>query len=265
MTTEHDLIETIWRRYDFLKALQKDTKTKNELIEELGYSEQTVYKRIRELKKQNLVQQTQNEYRLTLYGHLAINKFNKIENTSKYTELLTDTNLNKELDIEIIQEATFLQRKGNNPDNLLNYFDEKLRNSKLVQSFTSTLFSPSRIDTYEQQIEEKNLDIEVVIQSDIYEYLLSEHRNTVISIMDSGSVQGWVTEEKIPFGVVILDNEEIFINAFDSPRDTTQGTISMKGLIHTTSTPAVNWAKQKMKEYKKESKQIQRKELTGKY
>lgn len=263
METDRDLTETAWRRQDFLQALSQQPKTKQQLMQELGYAEQTIYKRIRELKQQSLVKKERDRYSLTLHGHHTHQKHNEIEWVAEHRELLTKPIVNQNLRPELLIDAEIVERSGTTPKELMEFYDEKFKECTYVEAMTCTLLSPSRVQMYERYLDREETKIEGIFHSNVVEYLVSEHKEVLPSNIRSGDLTAWVTDNEIPFAIAVLDNSEVLIVVFES-EGTTKGTVSAQAVVHSKSTPAVNWAKQKFKETKEKARKLNPKDVTPK-
>lgn len=261
METEREPTETVWRRHEFLQSLTKGPKTKKQLTDELGYAEQTIYKRLRELKRHNLVQKKQDKYSLTLLGHHTLEKHSEVERTAEHRDLLTKPVVNQHLHPELLVDAEIVERRGSTHQELMEFYDEEFMDSTYVEAMTCSLLSPSRVQTYERYMDRDGTEIRGVFHPTVVEYLISEHGEVFLSNVRSGNLEAWVTDSEIPFALAILDNSEVLIVVFESDA-TTKGTVSAQAVIHSEATATVNWAKQRLKETKNKARKLRAEDLT---
>lgn len=263
MNPEEYLTETVWRRHNFLSSLSSEQKTKEELADTLDCTQQNIYKRGNELKEKSLIEYNEGEYSLTLYGKLVLERYNELNEITEYEDLLTTKSIHKEIDPKIIYGAEFLHSNSTLPEKVFRYIDRELEDCELLEGFTCTLFSPNRVKTYIRAMQEYELDIKGVIHSRVMDYLLSEHSDEIPTVEDSGKLTAWITDEHMPYSLLLLDRSKVIILIFNTDTDI-KNIISIKGLIVNDSNEAVNWAKYRFEEYKKDSKKVELNELTKK-
>ncbi|MDY7081232.1 MAG: DeoR family transcriptional regulator [Halobacteria archaeon] len=254
MPVPDDIIEAVWRRQEFIEVLSEDTKTKRNLVEELDYSEQTVYKRLKELRENNLIRRSDGAYSLTPFGKLVFDKFAEIEDICDLDEILTKKS-HEEIDSRVLEGANVIQSDDEFPQRPLNYITDRLMDSDLVEGFSCTLFSPSRVEAYQEAVVENGVKLKTVTNPEVIMYLTSEHSEEISSAIKSGNMTVWLTDKDIPFSTIIFDKSEIGVVIFESNTDA-KGIMEIKCVVTNDSESAVNWALEKTRWYIENSSKI---------
>lgn len=249
------LAETIWRRWSFLEYMQDGASTKEELVDEVGCSKQNMYKRTGELKDLGLVRQEQDEYSLTLYGKLALQRFQELKEAEKYEDLLTTESIESDLPPHVIEGAEFMLSDTAIPDEPFAHIDKQLHGSDVVEGFSCALFSPNRVKSYYEATVEKNTRLDAVANQRVVDYILLEHRDTAVTAFQAGDITVHVTDEDIPFSVMVFDRNKIIVLANESTAEAKE-IVSIKGTIVNDSNDAVDWALERFEEYKKNSRRV---------
>lgn len=263
MPHNEQLTETVWRRRQFLEHMQHGAITKEELVEELGCSKQNMYKRTGELKELGLVKQEQDKYSLTLYGELALQRFQELKEAREYEGLLTTESIEGVLPPHVIEGAEFMLSDSAIPDEPFAYIDKQLHGSDVVEGFSCALFSPNRVSSYYEAVVDKNTRLDAIANRQVVDYILLEHMDTAVTAFESGNITVHVTHQDIPFSVMIFDRNKIIVFANESTAEAKE-IASIKGIIINDSTDAVDWALKQFEEYKENSERITLNDITRK-
>ncbi|MDY7083291.1 MAG: hypothetical protein SXQ77_13020 [Halobacteria archaeon] len=249
-TTE--LIEISWRRWDYIHCLAEEPRTRQELMDELCYSYDTVYRRLKELQECHIVQRVDKKYKLTPLGKLILNKFREIDEFGRIAEILSTNPHYDDLDAKVLENANTIPVNGSYPTQPLNYITEKLMECNVVDGFTCTLLSRRAADMYHKAIVENGVNMNIITTRQVIEFLQSEHREKFNSAVKSGNLSVHITDENIPFTALVFDKSELCLIVFNSNADT-KGLMTMEGIISNCSTSSVNWALERFKKLQENS------------
>ena len=259
MTVSEDVpaetIATATRRSSFLAALASGPKRKRDLRDELDVSRSTVYKAVRELDEQGLVERTDDGLVLTLAGRMVESAYATFHGTvadvCRTRELLS--NLPRTVDVPpaLLDDADVVTAQRHAPNRPVRLFEELVRDADVVRGI-SPVALPQYVEVFHEQATDGDLAADLVLEKPVVEYLLSEYGDEFGETLETGRLAVWETEATLPFGLVVVEGERSVVGvvAYDERGE-------LRGLVVNESIEAVTWGRKTFDEYRSSGTRLQ--------
>lgn len=259
LTDPDALLQKVASRADVLECLYNGVSDSRVIEERIGVSRMTIYRALQELREFGLVA-GENPPRLTLVGKLAYEQYKQVDqglsNLIEVTPLLGHLSPDVELGPRVLNEAEVCLPQGGAPH------DPVLRLEKLVQEAESKElkgFSPVVLPAYvrffHKQIVERGFEAEFVVAFRPIEYLLVHHMREMTEVMETGRCTFYkLSGVKIPYGVVTVVGEGIWIGIYDSDE-------MLRGAIINKSPAAIRWGLEQYDHFQEQAELLDQKDL----
>lgn len=188
MTDPEDLIEVLSRRHEILRAVLDDPKGRHVLVDDLDVSKSTVYKGVSQLQERGLVRSTSNGLRPTLYGIVALERYDELARTADLGQLLAD------LPPETIEPSALVGAEAVVPDRRsvdrhLARLERIFQEAESIRGFSPAV-SPEQTTIFHDRTTSDGLEAEYVLPTEIVDHL---HR------VDPAGLEETVAAENVVF------------------------------------------------------------------
>jgi predicted transcriptional regulator len=211
------------------------------LQEELDVSRSTVYKGIRELEELALVERTTGGYRLSLFGRLLFERYDRlrtdVEGICNAGRLLSELSTTDSISVDLLNGADISYTERYAPFSLIHSLESILKQADSVRGLSPTVL-PSYIDMFYEQLSTDLLRAELVLEQPVVECLLSTYQTEFAETIQSGNLRVFETDRRLQYGLVFSDTPCIQVGVFVYDY---QG--HLRGLIQNDTEVALSWAR----------------------
>lgn len=184
MSGADDLVDVVSRRHDVLRALRDDPKERHVLVDDLEQSKSTVYKGVSQLQEQGLVTQTSRGLQPTLFGIVALERYDELARAAELGELLA------ELPPETVDPAALVGAEAVVPDRQsvdrhLARLQEIFREADSLRGFSPAV-SPEQTTIFRDRTTDDGLAAEFVLPAELFDHL---HRVDPSGLADTVSAE----------------------------------------------------------------------------
>ena len=245
MDETKELIQTLLRRDDVLEEIQGGAIRIRELTERVGVSRPTVHRSLQELSAQQLVRETESGYVLTSYGEWVVERYSGLladfENLHSNKEVLLALG-NSSLPEVVLKDASFTRSYPYAPERPLDEFEAVVKRASEIKAFSPVIIERF-IRFFYREVTVEGLEIEALVTTDVFEYLLSRWTDELHGAVGSG-LQVAITDSQLPYGLIVAEKPEpeLCMVIYE------EGTF--RGIITTTNSAAVDWGRQEYESYR---------------
>lgn len=234
-TDADELVEVLSRRHNILRSLLDAPKERHLLVDHLDDSKSTVYKGVSQLQELSLIESTSEGLRPTLFGIVALERYDELARTARLGELLAD------LPPEAIAPSALVGAEAVLPDSRsvdrhLVRGKTMLRNAERICGFSPAI-SPEYVSLLHQRIVNDGVSVELVLTEEIATHLRQEYATVVEDVLSAKNVSLYRTESELPFTLLLVsstDSKEFCIEPDEEGLAT--------GLIINDTTNGLRWA-----------------------
>jgi predicted transcriptional regulator len=226
-----DLVELLRLRHGVLGALVDDPRPRHELVDALPESKSTTYKGLSQLEEAGLVERINGEFAPTLFGTVALARYDSLAETAEFAGLLSG------LPGGTIDPAALVGASVVRPDEtdgerhveaLWGLLDGVDRARGIVP-----VVSPGMVDRFREHLG-RGLSAELILPSGVVESLRTEHPSVLAAVSEQAVL--YETTTTIRFGLLVIDgtHRRMAIELRDGPH--------VIGLITNDTPDALTWA-----------------------
>lgn len=206
MITPAQLIDVLSRRQNILRSLFDAPKERHVLVDHLDDSKSTVYKGVTQLQELGLIALTPDGLRPSLFGVVALDRYDELARTADFGKLLAD------LPPGVIEPAALLRAEAILPDNTavdrhLIHLKRMLRNADAIRGLSPAV-SPDYVSIIHQRIVTDSLTAEFVLPEEIVVDFRRGYPDIAGDIISADNAQLYQTEEEPPFTLLLVSSGE---------------------------------------------------------
>lgn len=209
-TDLHETIQTVVKRAETLDRLADGSTSKRDLRDDLGVSRSTVYKAVRELEEQNLVEEDGGAIRLTLYGRLVVDLYRSfaetVEDTTRQRSLLSVLPRDAPVTTDLLVGADAVLADRPAPSRPLDVIEDVILSTDRAIGFAPVAFQRFASLFREQRLA-GNLTFDVVMERQVVEYLWEQDPEQFGESVSSDCFTYRETTEELPFGLVVTEDD----------------------------------------------------------
>lgn len=202
MTTPNHLIEVLFRRHEILRSLLNAPKERHVLVDYLDDSKSTVYKGVSQLRESGLIELTSDGLRPTLFGIVALERYDELARTADFGDLLADLPPGA-IEPSALVGAEVVTPNKTAVDRHLIRLETLLRNAETIRGFSPAV-SPDYVSILHQRIVNDELTAEFVLTEEIVADLRQEYPSIADDIIDTENATLYQTEKALPFTLLII-------------------------------------------------------------
>ena len=247
-----ELLKCLRKRESLIKYLIEDTTGKRALTEKLDVSRPTVDRAFRELEEIGFIESQGTDYRPTLYGQLAFEQYemftNTIDQLLKGEDMFIHLPPSRPIDYKVLEGAEIRSAPRHAPHEPLLQVRELVKPAHQITGLSPVVL-PDLVRLFHEQIVENRVAAEFILQEPLIETITANYKNELDEVLESGRASFRETNEMIPFGLLIIDDETVWVGIYDL-----EG--SLQGTITNDSTDAVAWATEIYQSYRNDSQEV---------
>lgn len=236
-------------RVRVLRAILDESRTRQELREELAVSRTTLARILNEFEKRRLITRRGKEYETTSTADAILSKFiplletvEAIQNLGENIELLPPPA--RSLEFRHFRDADITTATAENPAKPFDRGLELIRAADEYRGLTSTAV-PRYTEVLRDGIVEEGWDVEGVIESSIIE-ILREDPDRAAPWYDFAEADAtWIYDGRVPINMHIVD-EKVLIWLGERREDG----LEIHGLLESTDPAVLSWAESLYEEYR---------------
>lgn len=249
-----DVVETVVKRAAFLDRLTSGPTGKRDLRDDLDVSRSTVYKAMRELEDADLAVETDEGCRLTLFGRLLVEEYvafiETVTAVERYESLLSVLPPDAPVTTGALVGADRVTAERHAPNRPVGRIEQVVQNADRVFGFSPVVLA-QYVDLFHEQVVSEGLDVELVLERPVVEYMQEDHGDLFAEALDTDRLSVWVTDESLPFGLVVGegDSNEIVVIAYDRGGE-------LRGVIANDTAAALDWSDEVFRAYRSRAEQL---------
>lgn len=201
-----ELMETVFKRIDFLDALNGNPSEKRALVDQLDVSRSTVNRGIWDLEQFGLVEYADNTYRLTVSGRLLHEQYTEYENNTRTvaaaTDLLHYLPADAPLSMNFLRGADIFVSEDPVPHVPTTVLTEIIDQAHSLRGFSRTHAAPKTVDALKQLLDDNGL-AEIVFREEVYDHVRSTY-DWFSEEIAAGTLRPYLVDD-LPYGLVIAD------------------------------------------------------------
>lgn len=236
---EH-LIGLVVKRSRLVDLLREGPKYKRDLQEELGVSRSTIYKAVRELEEDGIVERTDGKHRLSLVGRLVHREyrefFDSVAAVSGRGDLLSVLPSEVPFALDALDGAEVTRAERHAPNRPVETVEGIVEGASKLRGMSSAAL-PQYVAVFRDRIVEGELTADLLLERAVVEYVFENYRDEVAEAFDSDNVRFHETTASLPFGLIVVDEPEpetaVLVYGDDG---------ALKGVIRNDSAAAYDWA-----------------------
>jgi predicted transcriptional regulator len=248
-----DVIQTLVQRSDLLGRLADDPASKRDLRDDLGVSRSTVYKAVRELEAENLVEQRDGSVRLTLSGRLLVERYRSFEgyvsSVRCQQSLLGALPSDAPVSHALLEGADRILAEPVAPDRPLNYLDDVIRGADRIVGFGPVALQ-RYVRLFHQQLGDGDLTAELVFERSVVDCLRRDYADRFRESLETDRYSLWVTDDPLPFGLVVAEGQRVAMTVYGEGGDA-------KGVIANDSEAALDWGRAVFERYRTNATRVE--------
>ncbi len=234
-------MEVLCSRIEYLEAIESGVASKSRLADELGVTESAVYKAVRKLRENDLVDEQ--SYSLSVTGKLLLEGYRRMERVSSASELLDD------LDVPtgVLEGARPELPRRHAPQKPIEKLEREAARSETMKGLAPTVLE-RYVTSVGEMVENGELEVELLMETSALEVLDESYPERFWASVEQG-METLVTEEELPYGLAVFDDSAVLV-AYDD-RGRVQGALFMR------SPDALDWAERLYLSYRKNAEHLE--------
>jgi predicted transcriptional regulator len=226
-----DLTELLRLRHGVLAALADEPRPRHQLVDALPDSKSTVYKGLTQLEEAGLVERREDGFAPTLFGVVALARYDALVETAGYGDLLAD------LPGDAVDPAALVGAEVVRPDETdaerhLEAVWDLLAGAEAARGVTPVV-SPGYVERFRALLD-GGLTADLVLPAAVLDALREDHADALAAVSARATL--YETTATVPFGVLVAegDRPRMAIELRDGPLVT--------GLVTNDTPAALDWA-----------------------
>ncbi|SFR75965.1 Predicted transcriptional regulator, contains HTH domain [Halogeometricum rufum] len=226
-----DLTELLRLRHDVLGALADDPRPRHELVDALPDSKSTVYKGLSQLQEAGLVVRDDDGFRPTLFGTVALARYDALADTARFGDMLADVP-GDAVDPAALVGATVVRPDETDAERHVEAVWTLLGDAERARA-VAPVVSPGYVARFRELLD-AGLTAELVLPESVAASLRDEYPDELAAISERAAL--YETTAPVPFGVLVTEGArpQMAIELRDGPL--------VSGLITNDTPAAIRWA-----------------------
>ncbi|NUE03001.1 MarR family transcriptional regulator [Halorubraceae archaeon YAN] len=209
-TGPRDLLSLIVRRGDVLRTIDSPGMDKRDIVSQLNVSRSTVDRAVRELESAELIERTDNVFRRTLAGELALDAYETFEEQlsaiSASCSALRPLPPETEIDSALLVDADVISATIHEPHQPIAKLCELCESARWVHLVLPAVF-PQILDSIVDAAQSEQLRADLVITQPVLQRLLSTDKSKLTTLTESEYVTIRQTELSQQYVPLIIEND----------------------------------------------------------
>lgn len=249
MTDPDDLIEILSRRHGILRSLLEAPKERHVLVDDLEDSKSTVYKGVSQLQERRLVEPTDEGLRPTLFGIVALERYDELARTAAIGAQLS------ELPPGTIDPAALVGAEAVVPDRQsvdrhLARLERIIRTADSLRGFSRAV-SPDQTAIFHDRTVDDELSAELVLPREILAHLHRTDPAGLEETVRADNVTYYRVDRDLPISLFLAssaEGTEVCIGLSDGSLST--------GLLVNDTAESRRWAEAEFERLKRSAERV---------
>ena len=249
------VMRTIDDRIALVRALRDEPLEKRDLIERLDCSRSTVNRAVRSLEELHLIRRRDSEYVLTFPGSALLAEYERCcsfaRTVSENARTLTNIPVEHFPDGELFRDAEIICGTPPAPDRPRERFGELATGADQIYALVPST-NTDRVMELNHRVVKHDRPTEFVLESEVLEYWLSAHADTLHESLRSDQLTILLSNETFPYALALIENTEsaIIVGVCDDSR-------RLCGLIISETEPALEWGRNVYQAYREKAQVLE--------
>jgi predicted transcriptional regulator len=240
------------KRTSLLTALADGPTDQRRLRDELGVSRSTVYKALKELEEVGLVEQRAGGYGLTGFGRLAWQRHDaylaRLERLNDAERLLEGLPADRQYPPSLFEHGHIVTTGRNAPERPLERMEARAANTVQLRCL-SPVGMPRYLEATHERVEETDQTVTLVTESAALSRLADSYDRFEAALEEPG-LNLKASTEQLPFAVMLFDDDEIGLFAYDDG--------SLLGAAFSSDDDAIRWGRTVFERARERSELVER-------
>lgn len=245
---------------DLVTALRDGPCRKQTLVDHLGVSPETVYRRTRALRDAGLLERTPSGYALTNLGHLYARQYDSFRTFAgrlhEVRDLLDHFATDDLPPCEVLRSAEITTVEQRAPDLPARRLERTIRHASGLRGLFPVL--PRRVADALEESHDSDMSgpFDVVLDADVVDYYREE--SALAETFDAEDATLYRTDERVPYGVLLIGRDD------QDDRDATSLALTvydeqgvLRGVVTNDDRSAVAWGEEVYDRYHTEAAPVQ--------
>ncbi|NHN46442.1 GntR family transcriptional regulator [Halostella sp. JP-L12] len=246
------LMDTVFKRVEFLESLKDDPAEKRDLVDRIGVSRSTVNRAIRDLEQCGLVGYRDGGYQLTVSGHLLYDQYSRYQTAVRAivdaNSLLQFIPAAAPLSVDFLRGADVVTAENPASHIPATTLTDAIRGADRIRGISRT-HAAAKTDDALHNVITNGGTVEIVFREEVYEHILSAY-DWVADRVESGDYRPYVTDD-LPYGLAIADHGDETVACLIVYDDT-----SVMGVIVNDTDAAIEWATATVEAFREKARRV---------
>jgi len=205
-STDADVVDLVMTRGDFVALLADGPMDRADVQRALDVSKSTAYRVLRELEASDLVRRRDGGFESTLFGSLALQTYRYFE--SNFATLATNRGAFTPFPATTGLDLAFvLDGELYTGDDVANPGIEMVERARTCDRFLAMagVHRPELLDPLVDRLTHGDLEAEIVMVRDIFEYLQTYVPEKVEAVVETGNLALYLLDEGYPWGMTLTE------------------------------------------------------------
>lgn len=252
-----ETVDVLVKRAELLDRLREGPTNKRDLRDDLDVSRSTVYKAVRELEEQDVVEQTDEGCRLTLLGRLLVEEYGEftelVGHLTRHESLLSVLPPDAPVTPNVLVGAERVVTERHAPTRPAERLEREVRSADSVVGL-SPVVVPRYVELFHEEIVSNDLSADLVMERPVVDYVRTDHADQFEEALGTGRLRVRRTDETLPFGLVVTerpaDPDSAIVIVYD-------GAGELRGVIVNDAPTAVEWGRDVFRRYYRRAEELE--------
>lgn len=238
---------------DLVTALRDGPQRKQALVDRLGVSPETVYRRTRDLRDAGLLERTPSGYALTNLGRLYAREYDSVRTFAgrlhEARDLLEHFATDELPPREVFRRADVVTVEQRAPDLPSRRLERTIRRARTLRGLFPVLSRRVSDALEASRKQDASVSLDVVLDADLVDHYAED--SSFVEAFDADHATLYPTDEDLPYGVLLVETEDgdgtsLAMTVYDE-----QGVL--RGVVTNDDQSAVAWGEAVYDEYRAEA------------
>lgn len=249
----HKLITTLNNRSAIIERIRTGPKTKHDLYTALDTSRRSIDRAIDALLDVGVIWNGASGYKLTLFGRFAADihgpYHEQIQSLVNAAAVLEHLPYDAPLDCRFMDDVSVTVSPEAAPQAAFGPVAASINRGERVQGIAPVVM-PQYVDVFYGEIVEHGTEVELILPTDVIAAIVGHYSEEWQSAIMAANCTIWSVETVPTFGVIVVDEEIVWIGAY---QDSGGG---LAGTLRNDSQEAVEWAVEFFDQWREKAEQV---------
>jgi predicted transcriptional regulator len=248
-----DLLETVFKRVEFLEALDETPMAKRDLVDRLDVSRSTVNRGIWDLEQYGLVKYDDGGYRLTVCGRLLHDQYRRYEAGAEAVgasaDLLELLPPSAPVDVSFLRHVDIYIAEDPAPHVPVTVLSKIIREATQLQGLSRSHAAPKTVDALRELVAGRG-GAEIVFREAVYDHVDGAY-DWIRDRVANGDLRAYLVDD-LPYGLVIADQGDRTYGCLV----VYDGNSSIAGVLVNDTEAAAEWATDVFASYRERAEPV---------